>query len=280
LDFHENFEEYLSAKKILFNMVNSKCRAIINSDDKNWKKIISDTQAEIFTYGFEKGSDFLIDNVSYDLSGTKFSINIENTEHNLYTELIGKFNAYNACSAFCVGYNLGIDKQKLIDGINTTPQIPGRFEVIKKGSKTVVIDYSHTAGSLEEALNAICTIVDNKNPIHTVFGCGGDRDKTKRPIMGEIAGRLSSKVYVTSDNPRSEDPNKIIEDILPGFKEENFVVNENREEAIETAIKNSEVNAVVLIAGKGHETYQEINGVRNFFSDKETANKYLEKYCS
>ena len=280
LDFHESFENYLMAKKKFFDNANEKCVAIVNADDNNWGTLVKDTEAKVITYGFDPGADYRISNLKYSLNGTEFLVSTSEKEFKLSTKLIGKFNAYNAASAFCVGHCMGIDEEKLVEGIKSTPHIPGRFEVIKKGNKTVVIDYSHTAGSLEEALTAIHAIVNKENPVHTVFGCGGDRDKTKRPIMGEVASRLSDMVYVTSDNPRTEDPNKIIEEILPGITNKNFIVNENREEAIETAIKNSEENAVVLIAGKGHETYQEINGVRNFFSDKETANKYLEKYCS
>jgi UDP-N-acetylmuramoyl-L-alanyl-D-glutamate--2,6-diaminopimelate ligase len=280
MDFHENFENYLFAKKKLFDSISNKCIAVVNADDNNWGTIVKDTDAKVITFGFDPGADYSISKFKYGLSGTDFSISTDEDEVNLSTKLIGKFNAYNAAAAFCVGHQLGIEDKKLVEDIKSTPQIPGRFEVMNKGNKTVVIDYSHTAGSLEEALTAIREIVKKENTVHTVFGCGGDRDRTKRPIMGEVASRLSDMVYVTSDNPRTEDPNKIIEEILPGIKNKNFIVNENREKAIETAIKNSEENAVVLIAGKGHETYQEINGVRNYFSDKEIANKYLEKYCS
>jgi UDP-N-acetylmuramoyl-L-alanyl-D-glutamate--2,6-diaminopimelate ligase len=280
LDFHENFGRYLAAKKTLFDLIEEGSKAIVNIDDKSFSELIRHTKADVIKYGFDKSSEYSIADVSYDLSGTRFSVNADGEEYNFSTTLIGKFNAYNAAAAFAVGHQLGIEKQKLIDGINFTPQIPGRFEVVKRGSKTVVVDYSHTAGSLEEALTAIQKIVDGKNKVHTVFGCGGDRDKTKRPIMGEVASRLSDKVYVTSDNPRTEEPMKIIEDILPGIKNKNYAVLESRDEAIKTAIKTSEENAVILIAGKGHETYQEINGVRNYFSDKETAKKYLEEYCN
>jgi UDP-N-acetylmuramoyl-L-alanyl-D-glutamate--2,6-diaminopimelate ligase len=280
LDFHENFEKYLAAKKTLFDLIEKNSKAIVNTDDKSFNELIRHTKADVIKYGFDKSAEYTIADVKFDLSGTKFSIFTEGEEYKFSTTLIGKFNAYNAAAAFAVGHQLGIEKQKLIDGINSTPQIPGRFEVVKRGNKTVVIDYSHTAGSLEEALTAIQKIVGEKNKVYTVFGCGGDRDKTKRPIMGEIASRLSYKVYVTSDNPRTEDQMKIIEDILPGIKNQNFDIHESRDEAIKSAIKSSEENAVILIAGKGHETYQEINGVRNYFSDKDTATKYLEEYCN
>ncbi|MGE5683426.1 MAG: glutamate ligase domain-containing protein [Bacillota bacterium] len=159
--------------------------------------------------------------------------------------------------------------------METTPQVPGRFETIEHKNKIVIIDYSHTADSLEKALEAIHTIVKDERPVYTVFGCGGNRDKTKRPVMGKIASDLSDRVIVTSDNPRFEDPMEIITEIAQGIGKNNYQVIENREEAIKSAIINSEENAVILIAGKGHETYQEIKGVRSHFSDKEIAEKYL-----
>ena len=164
----------------------------------------------------------------------------------------------------------------VLKGIQKTKQVPGRFEVIGKKNKKVIIDYSHTADSLEKALLAVKDIVKNSGKIYTVFGCGGNRDKTKRPIMGRIASELSDFAVVTSDNPRFEDPLIILKDIEQGIDKKNYKVIENREEAIAYAIKNSEENAVILVAGKGHEDYQEVKGVRNHFSDKEISEKYLE----
>ena len=151
---------------------------------------------------------------------------------------------------------------------------PTSYKLLKN-EKKVIIDYAHNASSLEQVLKSIHHINKEGRSIHTVFGCGGDRDKTKRPIMGKIADELSDVIYVTSDNPRTEDPSKIIDDVIKGISRKDYHRIENREEAIKAAIENSEDNAVVLIAGKGHENYQEINGVRNYFSDKETATKYL-----
>jgi UDP-N-acetylmuramoyl-L-alanyl-D-glutamate--2,6-diaminopimelate ligase len=153
--------------------------------------------------------------------------------------------------------------------------VPGRFETIKKKNKTVIVDYSHTADSLEKALQALRSITKNSEPVYTVFGCGGNRDKTKRPIMGKIATELSDYAIITSDNPRFEDPFEIIKEIEAGISKKNYEVIENREEAIKRAIEISEPDSAILIAGKGHENYQEIKGVRNHFSDKETAQKYL-----
>ena len=278
LDFHQTFDEYLNAKKILFDGLGSNSFAIINSDDSNSNKMIKDCKAKIVTYGIADNSDYQIKNINYDLNGTDFTITNQNVDYKIHTTLIGTFNAYNAASAFATAHSLGIDANKIVESIKSSPQVPGRFEVLGNRNKKVIVDYSHTADSLEKALQAIREIVKDKNQVVAVFGCGGDRDKTKRPIMGKIASELSDKVFVTSDNPRTENPYDIIKDILKGISKNNYEIEENREEAIKNAIQRSDDNAVILIAGKGHENYQEINGVRNHFSDQEIALKYLAEW--
>jgi UDP-N-acetylmuramoyl-L-alanyl-D-glutamate--2,6-diaminopimelate ligase len=275
LDFHQTFEEYLKAKKILFDDLSNDSFAIINSDDTSSKEIVKDSKAKIITYGMTANSDYQIKDIRYDLNGTEFTITHNKVDYIISTSLIGTFNAYNATSAFATAHSLGIDESEIMKGIKSSPQVPGRFEVLGKGNKKVIVDYSHTADSLEKALQAVREIVKNKNQVVTVFGCGGDRDKSKRHIMGKIASELSDKVFVTSDNPRTENPFEIIEDIKKGIPKNNFEVEENREEAIAKAISSSNDDAVILIAGKGHENYQEINGVRKHFSDQEIAIKYL-----
>lgn len=275
LDFHKSFDDYLKAKKILFDNLNNSSFAIINKDDKNSEQIVKDSKAEVFTYGISDGADYKIKNIIYDLTGTDFTITYKKTDYKIHTSLIGVFNAYNAASAFAAAHCLGFSTEKIVKGIESTPQVPGRFEVLGKGMKKIIVDYSHTADSLEKALQAIREIVKDKKQVVTVFGCGGDRDKTKRAVMGKIASELSDKVFVTSDNPRTENPLSIIDDIKKGISKNNFELEENREEAIKKAIQSSNDSAVVLIAGKGHENYQEINGVRNHFSDQEVALKYL-----
>lgn len=277
LDFHLTFAEYLNAKKILFDGLNENSFAIINIDDKSSGKITKDCKAKIFTYGISESSDYLIKDIIYDLNGTEFTITYNKIDYKIHTSLIGIFNAYNAASAFAAAHCLGIDAKEIVEGIKSAPQVPGRFEVLGRKNKKVIVDYSHTADSLEKALLAVREIVKNNNQVFTVFGCGGDRDKTKRPVMGKIASELSDKVIVTSDNPRTENPFTIIEDITKGILKDNFAVEENREEAIKKAIQLSNESAVILIAGKGHENYQEINGVRNHFSDREIALKYLSE---
>lgn len=274
-DFHKTFDHYLAAKKMLFDMIKPEGKIICNGDDESWKAITANAKADVITYGLNEGTSLKLSDITFSVDGTSFNLTNEGNGYELSTKLIGKFNAYNATAAFGVAVTDGIDPETIVKGINTTPQVPGRFEVISKGDKRIVIDYSHTSDSLKKALEALKSIAADKHRIHTVFGCGGDRDKTKRPIMGRIAEEFSDRVYVTSDNPRTEDPNAIIKDILTGLREHKHVTIESREEAIKKAITESEPNAIVLIAGKGHETYQEVHGVRNYFSDKETAEKYL-----
>ncbi len=277
LDFHESFEHYIDAKKILFDSLTHSAFGVYNSDDPNTAYLIKGIKTKQYFYGQAPSADIIIKNIKYDLTGTYFTIDYRGCCYDASTSLIGDFNAYNAAAAFAVGVLLGVDPVAAVEGIKNTGYVPGRFEVIGKGSKKVIVDYSHTADSLEKALSAIGKIVKNEIPIYTVFGCGGNRDKTKRPVMGKIASELSHKVIVTSDNPRDENPFDIIEDIKKGITKNNYEVIESREEAISAAIQNSEENAVILIAGKGHETYQEIKGVRHHFSDKEAAEKYLNQ---
>jgi UDP-N-acetylmuramoyl-L-alanyl-D-glutamate--2,6-diaminopimelate ligase len=275
LDFHGSFEEYRKAKQILFNSLSPSSYAILNADDESSKVFLAECSAKALTYGKTSKADFVISNIEYNLDGTSFTITYDKKAYKVNTTLIGAFNAYNAAAAFALGTTLGFSPETIIEGIKNTRQVPGRFEVIGSGKKKVIVDYSHTADSLEKALTTIKSLAKESIPVYTVFGCGGNRDKTKRPVMGKIAGENSKKTFVTSDNPRSEDPYSIIADIEAGMSLYNYTVIEDREKAIKTAIEESEEEAVILIAGKGHENYQEINGVRNHFSDREIAEKYL-----
>ncbi len=279
MDYHKIFEHYLQSKKMLFDMIAANGKIIYNADDPNSQTVIKDSTAQKFSFGTKKNSEFRIQNVEFTLDGTTFEISYHEKKYSFATNLVGHFNAFNAASAFASAVVSGVDPQVAAEGIKTTPQVPGRFEVISKKNKKVIVDYAHTSDSLKQALTAIHHIVKDERPIYTVFGCGGDRDRTKRPAMGEIATSMSDRVYITSDNPRTEDPFFIIDEILKGIKTNNYRVIENRDEAICAAILESEDDAVILIAGKGHENYQEINGVRKHFSDKEVAEKYLELWA-
>lgn len=275
LDFHETFENYLEAKKILFDRLNEEAIAIINSDDENSKAMIKDCNAKIISYGKSNSANYVLSDVNFDLNGTRFNLTYNNEIYKIQIPLIGEFNAYNATAAFIVCQQMGIEVEKIIEGLRNSKQVPGRFEVVGSGNKKVIVDYSHTPDSLEKAILSLRNIIGN-NKLITVFGCGGDRDKTKRPLMGKIASLLSDKVIVTSDNPRTEDPFAILDDIVKGITKDNYSVIENREEAIKTAIETTPEGSAILIAGKGHEDYQEINGVKYHFSDSEIARKYLQ----
>lgn len=275
LDFHKTFENYFAAKKMLFDNLNLEAKAIYNIDDPNGQKIVNDVKTKKYSFGVDETADFRVEGIEYDFEGTRFTITHNKQSFQVNTKLIGLFNAYNSTAALAAAMTKGIPLEQTLEGIKNTPQVPGRFELIEHDDKKIIVDYAHNASSLDQVLKSIKHINQEKRPVHTVFGCGGDRDKTKRPVMGKIADELSTVIYVTSDNPRTENPSSIIDDIVTGIKRSDYRRIDDREEAIKTAIQNSEDNAIVLIAGKGHETYQEINGVRSFFSDRETIKKYL-----
>ncbi len=275
LDFHSDFENYLNTKKILFDSLPVSSSAIYNVDDLHSIDVIKDCSSLKYSFGTKDNSNFRMNNINCDLTGTTFTINYEKKDYSLRTTLVGDFNAYNAAGAFALAKLSGIKDEIITQGILTTPQVPGRFEILSNGTRKIVIDYSHTPDSLEKTLMVIRKITDKKNPVYTVFGCGGNRDRLKRPLMGKIATELSDQVIITSDNPRNENPYEIIDEIKGGITKDNYTVIEERAMAIEEAIKKSVKNSVILIAGKGHEDYQEINGVRHHFSDKEIAKKVL-----
>jgi UDP-N-acetylmuramoyl-L-alanyl-D-glutamate--2,6-diaminopimelate ligase len=277
LDFHVSFENYLISKKILFDSLPENAYAIYNSDDIHSVDVLKDCKSKKLSYGAAQDSDFRISNINYDLNGTVFDVKFQNQNYQVNTTLVGNFNAYNACAAFAAALSAGIDSETILSGIKNTPQVPGRFEVFGNGRRKIIVDYSHTPDSLEKALLVLKQITKDEVPIYTVFGCGGNRDKQKRPVMGKIATELSNKVFITSDNPREEDPMNIIEDIKSGIEKNNYQVIENRQDAIREAIEDAAAaKFVVLIAGKGHEDYQEIKGIRTHFSDREVAEKFLK----
>lgn len=275
LDFHGTVENYLNAKKIFFDSLSESSVCVYNIDDPASEKLLKDTRAKIYSFGFSEVSDYRISNIFFGFEGTKFTIKGKSGEYPVSTSLIGDFNAYNAAAAFSITVSYGISPDIAVAGIGNTPQVPGRFELISREKKYVIVDYSHTADSLKKALLVVRKITPASVPVYTVFGCGGNRDTSKRPEMGKIASELSDMVIITNDNPRDEEPGEIINQILKGISNQNYKVILDREEAIKYAIRYSDREAVILIAGKGHETYQEIKGRRFHFSDKEIAEKYL-----
>ncbi|MDZ7756983.1 UDP-N-acetylmuramoyl-L-alanyl-D-glutamate--2,6-diaminopimelate ligase [Rhodohalobacter sp.] len=279
LDYHSSMSNYADAKKILFDSLPSTSWAIVNADDEYADYMVQDTKAKVIDFSFEgKGqvkAEILKtspDQTLIDAEGVKF-----------FTPLAGKFNAYNVVQSLLIGTSLGYDGKLIADTIPACKGAEGRLEkvMLNTGSKKhplVFVDYAHTPDALENVASTLSELKQENQKLMIVFGCGGDRDKSKRPQMAKIAEEYGDDVIVTSDNPRSEDPAKIIEDIQAGFSSSmSFRSIVSRKEAIHTAISESDRNTIILIAGKGHETYQEINGIRNHFDDREEARDALEK---
>ncbi|MCE1187658.1 MAG: UDP-N-acetylmuramoyl-L-alanyl-D-glutamate--2,6-diaminopimelate ligase [Ignavibacteria bacterium] len=277
LDFHGNFENYFASKKKLFDALTESSFAVVNIDDPYGRQITSDCKAKIYTYGQNADADFRMSNVQFDLNGTRFTLTYSGKDYIIHAPLIGLFNAYNITAAIVACYTEGLSLEEICSALTELPHVPGRFEVVNGDKCKVVVDYSHTPDSLEKALLNIRDLVSGDQEIITVFGCGGNRDRGKRPLMGKIAADLSTRVYVTSDNPRKEDPMAIIEDIIAGMQGSKYTVIADREQAIRQAIESAHSGAVILIAGKGHEDYQILGETKIHFSDKEIAMKYLEQ---
>ncbi|MEO8513201.1 MAG: UDP-N-acetylmuramoyl-L-alanyl-D-glutamate--2,6-diaminopimelate ligase [Ignavibacteria bacterium] len=288
LDFHGTMENYFDAKKIFFDSLKRigtkgiHPSAIYNCNDEYGQRIVSTSPAERIAYGFGCGT-FTAKNIEMDINRMSFDVlvprNGEDIEKlKIKTKLTGKFNVHNILAAIASLKTLNISYKDISKHIEDFHAVDGRFNRIKLSSGAdAIIDYSHTPDSLLKAITTIREILDeskSKGKIITVFGCGGNRDKTKRPLMGKIASQYSNEVIITSDNPRDEDPMLIIEEIKAGITSDNYSVEENRELAITKAIELSAKGDVILIAGKGHETYQEIKGVKYHLSDREIAEKY------
>jgi UDP-N-acetylmuramoyl-L-alanyl-D-glutamate--2,6-diaminopimelate ligase len=277
LDYHKTFKEYIAAKKLFFDNLPKTAFALSNIDDPNGKVMLQNTQSQRKTYSlYSINCDFKAKVNEDGFDGMNLTIDNEN----VWFQLVGKFNAYNLLSIYAAAILMGIDKKDVLREMSLLESAEGRFSVIRQENLTVIVDYAHTPDALLNVLNTIREIRKNNQKIITVIGCGGDRDKTKRPEMAKIAYKLSDKVCFTSDNPRTEDPNAIIDDMLLGISTENdsnVFVNADRKQAIKFAITTAQKSDIVLIAGKGHEKYQEINGVKYNFDDMEIAKQYLFK---
>jgi len=271
LDYHKTFKEYLDVKKSFFDQLPSTAFALTNVDDKNGRVMVQNTNAKIATFAMKSPADFKVKVLENQFSGLVLNINGKE----VWSRLIGDFNAYNLLTAFAVSSLLGEDEDEILRILSSLESVEGRFQYfISDGGVVAIIDYAHTPDALENVLKTIANVRTKNETLITVVGCGGDRDKTKRPEMAKIACELSDKVIFTSDNPRSEDPNQIIEEMnagVPGqhFKKTISVV--DRKQAIKTAISMAIKGDIILIAGKGHEKYQEINGVKHDFDDKQIA---------
>lgn len=278
LDLHKNMENYFRAKKILFDGLKKKSFAISNRDDKYGKKIVENTKAKKIYYSIDKKSDYKAEKIKLGIDGLKFDVKTNDGKTKITSGMTGRFNVSNILAVMAAANALRIDMEIMRKAIADFKNVDGRFTRIKlPNGAYAIVDYSHTSDSLKNAIEAACDIVTEQGEgrVITVFGCGGDRDTSKRPVMGNYATSLSDYTIITSDNPRFEDPVAIIEEVLSGVKTiGNYEVVENREAAIKKAIELSKHGDLVLICGKGHETYQEIQGVKTHFDDKEMVSKY------
>nr|VFJ64359.1 MAG: UDP-N-acetylmuramoylalanyl-D-glutamate--2,6-diaminopimelate ligase [Candidatus Kentron sp. FW] len=269
LDYHETLERYRAAKKLFFDQLPSDAFALANGDDPNAEFMLHDCRARKCYFSTKNPADFHCRISESGFDGMKLAL--DGTE--IHTGLTGEFNASNLLAVYGGAVLLGQQRDRMLAGIGELDNVPGRFETIGlNGGVTAIIDYAHTPDALENVLTTIDRIRGKGQRIITVVGAGGDRDKTKRPLMGKIAARSSDLVILTSDNPRSEDPEGIIEDMRGGIEDKNqqkVTRTVDRKRAIETALSLADRGDIVLVAGKGHENYQEINGVRNPFDDKE-----------
>ena len=278
LDFHKTFENYYNAKAKLFSM--SK-KSIINIDDEYgfrlFNEISEKKSSKITTYSIENVSDLRGEAINLEATGVKFNIKVNGIEKKVNISIPGKYNVYNALGCIGVALNEGIDIDKIIKALSTIT-VPGRCENLTLGKKCgfqVIRDYSHTPDSLKNILENLRELTEGR--IICIFGCGGDRDKAKRPIMGEIGTNLSDIAIITSDNPRSEDPYSILNDIVAGVKKDNYKVVENRKEAIKTALLIAKEGDIVVIAGKGHETYQILRNETIHFDEKEVVLELMKE---
>lgn len=277
LDYHPTFAEYRDVKKSFFDNLPKTAFAITNIDDKNGPVMLQNTKAKKRTYALKTYADYRAQILENQLSGLLLKIN----EQEVWVRLIGSFNAYNLLAIYGVAIELGIESQEALRLLSELESVSGRFQyIVSAGNITAIVDYAHTPDALENVLKTIEDIRTKNEQLITVVGCGGDRDTTKRPIMANIAATMSDKAIFTSDNPRSEKPEAIIEDMEKGVEPQNYkktVSIVDRKQAIKTACQLAQPNDIILIAGKGHETYQEIQGVRHDFDDMKTVKELLEQ---
>jgi len=275
LDYHKTFLNYINIKQKFFTNLKKNAFSIINKDDKNGEIMVQNSKSRKITYALSNNANYKVKILESHFEGMMLDFN----GVNVWVKLIGKFNAYNLLAAYATADLLGLPSNKIVEGISLLSPAEGRFEVFRSSKDVfVVLDYAHTEDALLNVLMTIKKISNKSRSIITVFGCGGDRDKSKRPKMTLQASKLSSQVIITEDNPRGENQNEIVSDMTNGLdsllKDKVLVIND-RKSAIKTAFALAQKNDVILIAGKGHEKYQEKNGVKKMFDDKEEIFKHI-----
>ena len=275
LDFHKTFKEYIKAKKAFFDGLSKESFALTNTDDKNGMTMLQNCAARKVTYGLNAMADYKARIIENGFNGLHLEINSKE----LYVPVVGKFNAYNILAVYGAAMELGADEMEVLQQLSMIQTAEGRFEYLKSDEGIfAIVDYAHTPDALKNVLATINDIRGGNEQLICVVGAGGDRDKTKRPEMAEIAAQMSSRVILTSDNPRTENPEDILNDMEVGISIDRKRITlriSDRKEAIRTAVALAQPGDIVLVAGKGHEKYQEINGVRHHFDDKEILNELL-----
>lgn len=277
LDYHDTFAEYRDVKKRFFDELPKEAFALTNADDKNGSVMLQNTKAKKVTYALKSYADYKAHILENQFEGLLLKVN----DAEVWVRLIGSFNAYNVLAIYAAAELLGLQKEEILPLISQLESVSGRFQYLISDSKiTAIVDYAHTPDALKNVLETINSIRTKNEDLITVVGCGGNRDKTKRPKMAHIATALSTKVILTSDNPRNEDPQAIIDEMEKGVEPQHYkklVSIVNREQAIKTACQMAAANDIILIAGKGHETYQEIKGERFDFDDFKIVNAFLKQ---
>ena len=276
LDYHKTFDNYLSAKKLLFSQCDI---AVINHDDPHAEKIMEGLECPIYTTGIHTPASYNASEIDIQTSGVRFLLRTPKGESLIRLHISGLFSIYNAMGAAAMMQQAGYSLEQIVSGLEALKGVAGRLQAVNTNGKpfSVYVDYAHTPDALENVLTTVRAFA--KARVLSLFGCGGDRDRAKRPLMGEIGGRHSDYVIITSDNPRSEEPESIVKAIEEGVKKSGapYTVIVNRREAIAYALTILEENDILVIAGKGHENYQEINGVKHHFDDKEIVEELLRQ---
>jgi UDP-N-acetylmuramoyl-L-alanyl-D-glutamate--2,6-diaminopimelate ligase len=269
LDYHVTFRDYLLAKKKFFDALPSGAFALTNADDRNGTIMVQNTPARIYTYALKSPADYMCKIIESNIEG----LELEFDKVRAWFRLVGEFNGYNLLAVYAAALLLDEDPATVLTGLSNLAPVTGRFETLRSNDKVVaIIDYAHTPDALINVLQTIQSVKPGNSRVISVVGAGGDRDKTKRPLMGKIASEKSDQVILTSDNPRSEDPQQIIDEMMSGIDQllrKKVLTITDRREAIRTASALAHSGDIILIAGKGHERYQEIKGVRHHFDDKE-----------
>jgi len=280
LDYHKTFENYIRVKKKYFDDLTADAFALVNADDKRGMVMLQNTKATRYTFGLKKMVDFKGKIITNSIEGLELDVNGKS----VWFKMIGDFNAYNLLGVYGAAILLGEESDNVLTHLSSLPGAPGRFEQIVPGSPiTAIVDYAHTPDALKNVLETIAQFRTGNEQVITVVGCVGNRDRTKRPLMASIACKLSDKVVLTSDNPRDEDPMEIIREMQSGVtptEARKTLVIADREEAIKTACMMAKEKDIILVAGKGHETYQEIKGVKHPFDDKEVLGRMIKMFAN